>query len=59
MPKPRYHNTFVNINKTGDLYKGEFIYDRDKRFTRHGLGIVRYENGSFYFGKWEFGKKHG
>ena len=49
----------VDVDKTGDFYKGGFIIDKDKRFTRHGLGMMRYKNCSFYYGNWMFGKKHG
>ena len=49
----------IDIDDTGNLYRGEFILDSEKTFIRQGKGIMQYANGSVYEGEWELGVKQG
>ena len=50
LTNPRYHHSFIEIEGAGGSYRGEFIYTNANSFTRHGNGIMHYENGSIYEG---------
>ena len=39
---PRYHHTFVDVDLSGNFYRGDYILDGDRTFIRHGKGIMHY-----------------